>query len=307
MWLTEVQVWNAPGQSTATQRFDAWGTLELAAGSVPTYGYTGREPDATGLIHYRARYYHPELGRFVSRDPLGLSAGINPYAYADGNPVLFNDPDGLLAAVAWNSVGLYYGQAREWLSTTASNVGQSLQNGVVYGMFKTDAQMDEFGAGLQAAQAQGPQSLANFLRQPGNLPGSANVAFASIAVTGGASLLQSGRTFTQVAGVADDVFAAKGTATGAESAVNGLKLNKSLASQAQMSEAGTTMAGAGARVPFRDAARIAKEYGGSASDWVKKSSSSHTARDGTTFETHWVENIRTGQRVEFKTKFPGGN
>lgn len=48
-------------------------------------------------------------------------------------------------------------------------------------------------------------------------------------------------------------------------------------------------------------------HGGHAADWVKKSSSSHTARDGVTFETHWVENVRTGQHVEFKTKFPGGD
>jgi RHS repeat-associated protein len=108
VWLTELQAWNTPGQTTATERFDAWGKLEQAAGSVPTYGYTGREPDATGLIHYRARYYSPEIGRFVSRDPLGLSAGINPYAYADGNPVLFNDPDGLMAALAWISANQYY-------------------------------------------------------------------------------------------------------------------------------------------------------------------------------------------------------
>jgi hypothetical protein len=39
-------------------------------------------------------------------------------------------------------------------------------------------------------------------------------------------------------------------------------------------------AGASARIPFRDAARVAKEHGGNAADWVKKSSSSHTARDG---------------------------
>jgi len=100
---------------------------------------------------------------------------------------------------------------------------------------------------------------------------------------------------------------AKGAATGAESAVNGLKLNKSLASQAQIGESGTTLAGVSAGVPFRDAARVAKEHGGNAADWVKKSSSSYTARDGMTFETHWVQNMRTGQRVEFKTKIPGGD
>ena len=73
-----------------------------------------------------------------------------------------------------------------------------------------------------------------------------------------------------------------------------------------MSEAGRIMAGPGGRVPFRDAGRVAKQYGGDAIDWVKKTSSSHTARDGVQFETHWVENIRTGQQFEFKTKFTGG-
>ena len=83
------------------------------------------------------------------------------------------------------------------------------------------------------------------------------------------------------------------------------KLSKELASRSQMREPGKTIAGTGARVPFRGAQRVATEYGGNAADWVKKSSSSRTIRDGTTFETHWVENLRTGQRVEFKTKFPG--
>lgn len=86
-------------------------------------------------------------------------------------------------------------------------------------------------------------------------------------------------------------------------AVNGLNLNKSLASRSQMSEAGSTIAGGTSK--FRDSVRIAKDHGGSATDWVKKSSSSYTARDGSRFETHWVENVRTGQRVEFKTKLTG--
>jgi hypothetical protein len=84
-------------------------------------------------------------------------------------------------------------------------------------------------------------------------------------------------------------------------------LEKQLASQAQMGEVGQVMAGAGSRTVFRDAQRIAQQYGGNAADWVKKTSSSHLSRDGTRFEAHWVENIRTGQRVEFKTKFPGGD
>ena len=83
---------------------------------------------------------------------------------------------------------------------------------------------------------------------------------------------------------------------------NADRLNKSLASQQQTAERGTIIAGPGARSPLRDAERLARDYGGNPDDWVKKSSSKYVARNGTAFETHWVENLRTGQRVEQKTK-----
>jgi hypothetical protein len=65
-------------------------------------------------------------------------------------------------------------------------------------------------------------------------------------------------------------------------------------------ESFTYDAQAGARAAFRDAGRVAAEYGGSPADWVKMSSSGFRAADGTTFATHWVENIFTGQQVESK-------
>lgn len=77
---------------------------------------------------------------------------------------------------------------------------------------------------------------------------------------------------------------------------------KAATSQAQMAEQGTTIAGPGSTKVFRDAPLVAAEYGGKASDWVKKSSSSFTAPDGTKIEVHWVENLVTGQRIAFKTK-----
>ncbi len=61
--------------------------------------YTAREHDAeTGLYYYRARYYEPATGRFLSGDPIGFSGGINFYRYAGNNPVLFRDPIGLRQA-----------------------------------------------------------------------------------------------------------------------------------------------------------------------------------------------------------------
>jgi RHS repeat-associated protein len=50
--------------------------------------------DAAGLYYYRARYYHPGFGRFVTEDPIGQSRGANVYAYVDGDPISYIDPDG---------------------------------------------------------------------------------------------------------------------------------------------------------------------------------------------------------------------
>jgi RHS repeat-associated protein len=87
---------NSADTTTATQRFDAWGTKLASIGAIAQYGYTGREPDETGLIYYRARYTDPTTGRFVSRDRLGVQGGINFYRYVRNNPVNLTDPMGLL-------------------------------------------------------------------------------------------------------------------------------------------------------------------------------------------------------------------
>ncbi|MDB4948141.1 MAG: repeat protein [Gemmatimonadetes bacterium] len=61
-------------------------------------GFQGRQLDAaTGLYSFRARWYDPQLQRFISEDPIGLDGGINVYAFANDNPVNFTDPHGLQA------------------------------------------------------------------------------------------------------------------------------------------------------------------------------------------------------------------
>lgn len=68
--------------------------------NLPPFGFTGREQDLeTGLAHHRARFYDPEVGRFVSEDPIDLSGGLNLYAYVGGNPVNATDPTGEYAVV----------------------------------------------------------------------------------------------------------------------------------------------------------------------------------------------------------------
>jgi RHS repeat-associated protein len=84
----------AAGTVTATQRFEAFGGKHGGLGSIPTFGYAGREPDATGLIYHRARYHDPAQGRFLSRDPLGFVDGVNRYAYAGNDPINAVDAEG---------------------------------------------------------------------------------------------------------------------------------------------------------------------------------------------------------------------
>jgi RHS repeat-associated protein len=57
--------------------------------------YTGRVFDGeSGLYYYRMRYYHPVLGAFVSRDPIGYAGGSKLYSYVDCNPLIRTDPEG---------------------------------------------------------------------------------------------------------------------------------------------------------------------------------------------------------------------
>lgn len=63
---------------------------------VNAFQYTARESDTeTGLYYYRARYYDPTAGRFVSEDPTEFSGGINFYTYVFNGAPNWIDPSGL--------------------------------------------------------------------------------------------------------------------------------------------------------------------------------------------------------------------
>ncbi|HUS12636.1 MAG TPA: Ig-like domain-containing protein, partial [Pyrinomonadaceae bacterium] len=91
---TTTALTNTKGQLVERMAYDGYGN---SAGSTRTrYSFTGRERDSlTGLLHYRARSYDPQLGRFISEDPIGLTGGINQFAYVANNPQNAKDPSGL--------------------------------------------------------------------------------------------------------------------------------------------------------------------------------------------------------------------
>ena len=95
-----MQETSSAGAVTLARKYDPWGNM-LAGASTAGWAYTGREWDAeTGLAYYRARYYDPGLGRFLSEDPLKFATGVNYYTYVLNQPTTLSDPLGLDATTA---------------------------------------------------------------------------------------------------------------------------------------------------------------------------------------------------------------
>ena len=88
---------NGLGSLAQTYGYDSFGKQTTSSGSLTNpFQYTAREFDSeTSLYYYRARYYDPGAGRFISEDPLGFKADLNFYRYVGNNSANFTDPSGL--------------------------------------------------------------------------------------------------------------------------------------------------------------------------------------------------------------------
>ena len=116
--LTDIQgtVWgyvDSQNNVVACWKYDAWGNV-LAGYVSPSavaltalrYRFQGREwSAATGLINFRMRWYDAETGRWLSKDPIGLSGGLNLYAFCCNNPMNRIDPFGEFSPLLWAFFG----------------------------------------------------------------------------------------------------------------------------------------------------------------------------------------------------------
>jgi RHS repeat-associated protein len=116
--------------------YDVFGNISGSSGSnLPKRLFAGEETDAIGptqgisLVYLRARYYDPLDGRFISRDPVGSAAmdtqTLNPYAYANNDPVNHTDPGGKFAIFGVNTA-IFYANAQVRVAT----LGGALRTGV---------------------------------------------------------------------------------------------------------------------------------------------------------------------------------
>ena len=146
--LTDIQgtVWgyvDAQNNVVASWQYDAWGNViseevapSAAALAALRYRFQGREwSAATGLINFRMRWYDAEMGRWLSKDPIGLSGGLNLYAFCYGDPMDNQDPKGnfVIAIGGVGSAGASTGVS----AGSGVVLGYSRKNGFQIGTYQT--------------------------------------------------------------------------------------------------------------------------------------------------------------------------
>jgi len=263
---TPLAMTNASGSVVWRADYLPFGEENVVTGTMENdKKFVGKEQDEeTGLYYFGARYMEPRIGRFISPDLVGP---VDPRTGKVNEKILLNPQRINLYAYGLNNPYRY-------IDPDGNTVWDIADVGFfAYDVYKFARDPSWSNAGDLALDA------------VGLLPLIPSVGLIKAAGKG-----------------IDKAIDASKTVERAENAADAVRLKKSLASEQQMKEVGKAIAGAGTEVPLREADRLSKTYGGNPSQWAKKTSSSFTVPDGARFETHWYENAKTGQRIEYKTK-----
>jgi RHS repeat-associated protein len=137
--------------------YDPFGrSTKLSGGADPAFGYTGQYQHAnSGKLLSLYRAYDPDIGRWLSEDPIGIDGGINLYAYVEAQPINAIDPLGLsllsaaksftigfvLGAAATVAVGALVASSPVWGSVAAVAIG-------AYASYQTAVTLTEIVTGV---------------------------------------------------------------------------------------------------------------------------------------------------------------
>ena len=187
--LTDIQgtVWgyiDTQNNIVARWQYDAWGNVVDEDVAIPVlaslrYRFQGREWSvATGLINFRMRWYDPVTGRWLSKDPIGLSGGLNLYEFCHGDPMDNQDPKGNFV-VAIGGVGSA-GASTGVSAGSGVVIGYSRKNGFQIGTYQTGSLGSHIGLdasfGLGITIAPGADDICDIAGCAVSLGGSGGVA-----------------------------------------------------------------------------------------------------------------------------------
>jgi len=132
------------GETVWSAEYNAFGAIQVAPEStvMNPLRFAGQyEDQETNLYYNFNRYYNPQLGRYVTHDPIGLEGGINPYAYANLSPITIIDPEGkygvpgAIFGGAWGALtgGLCAAASGKTASEIIDSIGVGLYSGAIGG------------------------------------------------------------------------------------------------------------------------------------------------------------------------------
>jgi RHS repeat-associated protein len=131
------EVTDAAGVLRARYDYDFWGKRTRVSGDAETVvGYTGHHHHGkSGLVLTWYRAYDPDTGRWLSRDPIAESGGINLYGYVGNNPVNATDSLGLWQVTVTVDVGIgvyisFGKNAGQWNGSAKGGVGFGLSGSI---------------------------------------------------------------------------------------------------------------------------------------------------------------------------------
>ncbi len=107
------------GSIAAQYTYDPYGNIIESSGplaDVFSFGFSTQYHDRdTGMVGYKRRFYRPDLGRWLNRDPIEEEGGENLYAFCRNNAIIYYDPNG---------------ESFEDVSNFCAGVGDSLSFGI---------------------------------------------------------------------------------------------------------------------------------------------------------------------------------
>ena len=176
-------IYDADGQKMAGEAADQRSIRETLQAETLRFLYNGRygvETGADGLYYMRARYYNPQIKRFINRDiidgSITDSQSLNKYSYVHGNPISLVDPFGLCAQDYFSRAGH---ELLDWLGfifdpadainflwyTAEGNAAMAAATAVAIvpaaGSFIAKGTKQAIKAGKKAAQKAGEKAVRN--------------------------------------------------------------------------------------------------------------------------------------------------